>query len=89
MTTPNKYQGNGKRWPNGTVWMNWIMVNGEWQRLDLKKGLSEDQKAANEAAAKVPEESKVDWAGFALFILLLVTALGLGGLSWWRLAHIM
>lgn len=82
MTTPNKYQANGKKWPNGTIWMNWQMVNGNWQRLDFKRGLPEDQKATGEY---VPKATTVDWVGFWIYIALLMSIIGLCGLAAHRL----
>lgn len=79
MTTPNKYQPNGKKWPDGTIWMNWQMVKGEWQRLDFRKGLPEDQQVKPEV------KPSVDWAGFAIYMTLLLSIIGLCGLAAFKL----
>lgn len=79
MTTPNKYQANGKKWPNGTIWMNWQMVNGEWCRLNFYKGLPEDQQV------KPTAKPAVDWAGFIIYIALLLSIIGLCGLAAFKL----
>lgn len=31
---PNKYMGNGKRYPDGTVAGHWLMQKGEWRLID-------------------------------------------------------
>lgn len=35
---PNKYMGNGKRYPDGTIWGHWTMKSGEWRMIDMGKG---------------------------------------------------
>lgn len=35
---PNKYMGNGKRYPDGTVAGHWKMVKGEWRLIDFGSG---------------------------------------------------
>jgi len=67
---PNKYMGNGKRYPDGSHSGRWVMVRGNWQPLEP------DPKAQPVKLAK-KSSAKLLWGGgvgLVLYIALCIWA---------------
>ncbi|UBU95700.1 hypothetical protein [Pseudomonas phage PCS4] len=70
MPTPNRYQGNGRAYPEGTIMGPYIMKGGRWKRLkEPTPGLS-DLILTSTPSLKGPI-----WIGAAIALVIFVAAL--------------